>query len=93
MYADVVCAERNFIDSGVSKFTKLAVWQGLEKLQPYFTSLTYSEDMKQAFKNDVEDWGRKYIAAFDETHVTHHIVSFILIFFYSFIEMYSRGTL
>jgi len=39
---DVIFAARIFIDSGISKGDKLEVWQGLDKLLIYFTSLKLS---------------------------------------------------
>lgn len=75
LYTDVVATERNFIDSGVSKIRKLEVWQGLEKLKVYFTGLILNDKEIADFKSEVEAWGRSYVAAFGEHHVTHYIVS------------------
>jgi hypothetical protein len=75
IYTDVVAAEKNFINSGASRRAKLDVWKGLHGLRPYFTNLSLSNELRQEFEEAVHAWGRQYIAAFTENHVTHYIVS------------------
>lgn len=67
--------EKNFIDSGDNRRAKLDVWQGLDKLGPYFRGLQLDESQKQGFKQLVHQWGKDYIKAFGEHQVTHYIVS------------------
>jgi hypothetical protein len=80
LYTDVVAAERNFISSGVAKRAKLDVWIGLEKLKPYFEGLTLSDEKKAEFKGLTDTWGRQFIKAYGEHHVTHYIVSYFKTF-------------
>lgn len=37
VYQDLVCAERNFMDNGMTRHGRLEVWRSLERLIPYFT--------------------------------------------------------
>jgi hypothetical protein len=75
LYKDVVAAEKNYIGDGESRRAKLVVWKGLETLLPYLSGLTLTDDLIESFPSKLEDWGRQYVEAFGETHVTHYIVS------------------
>lgn len=78
LFTDVITAERNFIDGGEARRAKLAVWQGLDSLRPYFSGLTLKQNEINEFQSLVSKWGHDYIAAYGETHVTHYIVSYSL---------------
>ena len=76
LYTDLVAAEKNFISVSKSKRDKLDVWEGLDKLSPYFKGgLVLFDDLKHQFISIVEQWGAKFLQAFGETHITHYIVS------------------
>jgi hypothetical protein len=76
LYTDLVVVEKNFISGGQSKRDKIDVWEGLDKLSPYFKGgLVLSDDLKHQFRLTVEQWGAKFLQAFGETHITHYIVS------------------
>jgi len=75
LYFDIVSVEKNFLDNGERKRQKLEVWNGLANLRPYFTALMLTDELKSNFKEKVEEWGRAYLVAFGEMHVTHYIVS------------------
>jgi len=77
LYINIVNAEKNFIDDRESKQAKLEVWAQLDLLRPYFTKLILSNEEQHAFQILVTIWGRSYVNAFGETHVTHYIVSLL----------------
>lgn len=78
LFTDVITTERNFIDGGEARRAKLAVWQGLDSLRPYFSGLTLKQNEINEFQSLVSKWGHDYIAVYGETHVTHYIVSYSL---------------
>jgi hypothetical protein len=51
------------------------MWQAFEKIQPYLTGLTLTLEQRSTFKEKVEAWGKLYIKAYREEHVTHYMVS------------------
>jgi len=75
LYKDVVNAEKKFLDNGDNKRLKLEVWSGLDDLRLYLTDLILTDELKSQFKEKIEKWGRSYVVAFGETHVTRYIVS------------------
>ena len=51
------------------------VWEALKALQPYFTGLVLTDEQRRNCKSVIEGFGRAFIAAHGEGHVTHYIVS------------------
>jgi hypothetical protein len=56
------------------KLSWMRMWKAYEDLQPYLTGLTLTDEQRNAFKGKIETWGKFYIQAFGEHHVTHYMV-------------------
>ena len=85
---DICEAERNNSDQGRSKQQRQEVWKAFIEQLPYIQYMTkpskkqrttsgfyLSPERQQAYKGIVERWGKAYVAAFGEGHVTHYVVS------------------
>lgn len=74
-WMDICQSEYNCLNGGGSRITKLEMWRAFEKIQPYLTGLTLTLEQRSTFKEKVEAWGKLYIKAYGEEHVTHYMVS------------------
>jgi len=74
VYKDIVLVEWNYLDNGTTHQGQLQVWMVLEKLIPYFTSLTLTMEQQHSFKALMDNFGSLYIKYLGKHHVTHYIV-------------------
>lgn len=79
VWKDVVQSEHNHLDQGQSRIKKFQMWAAFEQLQPYLTGLTLTPAQCKSFRSIVENWGRLYIQVAGEEHVTHYMVSLLLL--------------
>jgi len=75
VWKDIVIAERNGGADGTIRHDRMACWATLEKLLPYFTGLTLTQDQRTSFKNLAHEFGRLFVKVHGEHHVTHYLVS------------------
>ena len=75
LYVCVVNTEHNFLRKGEAKRDKLKLWELLEALLPYLSSLSLREDQSaKDFKERMDAFGMQYIKCFGECHITHYMV-------------------
>ena len=75
VWKDVLASESNHLENGQARVKRRRVWEALEALQPYFTGLVLTDEQRRNCKSVIEGFGRAFIAAHGEGHVTHYIVS------------------
>ena len=51
------------------------MWQAFEELQPYITRLVLTAIQQSEFKERIQNWGRAFVNAFGEEHISHYMVS------------------
>jgi len=51
------------------------MWTTFADLQIYFNNMQLSTRQRSEYKGKVEKWGRLFLKAFSECHVTHYVVS------------------
>lgn len=75
-WKDVCTAEQNNLEQGLSRQRRYDMWEAFEELQPYLTGLVLTTEQRRACKEKFDKWGKLYLAAFGEEHVTHYMVSY-----------------
>lgn len=75
VWKDVLASESNNLENGQARVKRRRVWETLEALQPYFTGLLLTNEQRRNYRVLVEAFGRAFIVAHGEGHVTHYIVS------------------
>ena len=76
-WKDVCMSELNNLEGGAARVKRWRVWETLEDLLPYFRGLVLSDEQRRCCRPRMDAFGRAFIAAFGETHVTHYIVSLL----------------
>lgn len=74
VWKDVCASESNNLENGQAKVKRRRVWETLEALQPYFTGLVLTDEQRRNCRALVDAFGKAFIAAHGEGHVTHYIV-------------------
>lgn len=73
-WKDVCQAENNNTRGGADRIAKAAMWQAFEEVLPYLTGLVLKAEQRLQFKQKIKHWGRAYLKAFGEEHVSHYMV-------------------
>lgn len=74
VWKEVCNAEGNNQQAGGGRAKRWRVWETLEDLQPYLTGLVLTDDQRAGCRAKMDAFGKAFVAAFGETHVTHYIV-------------------
>lgn len=77
-WKDVVMSENNHLENGQARRNRFQVWEALEELQPYLTGLVLTAEQRGACKAKLDQFGKAFLKAFGENHVTHYMVSWSL---------------
>ena len=75
LWRDLIVAMKITRDNGNTRRSHIQLWVAFEKLLPFFTSLSLSQEERSSFQPLVHDWGKIFVKVFGESHVTHYIVS------------------
>ena len=73
-WKDICQAENNNAGSGADRIAKYQMWQAFEDVVPYLTGLVLTAEQRMQFKQKIHKWGKAYLKAFGEEHVTHYMV-------------------
>jgi hypothetical protein len=76
VWKDVVMSEHNNLDRGNARLRRFRVWETLEAVQPYLTGLVLKQDERANYRSKMDSFGKAFLEAFGETHVTPYIVRF-----------------
>lgn len=76
VWKDVVMSEHNNLDKGQARLKRFRVWEALEAVQPYLTGLVLKPAERTSCRSRMDSFGKAFLEAFGETHVTPYIVSF-----------------
>lgn len=74
-WKDICEAERNTTNQGRAKRERQNMWVAFADLQIYFSNMQLSVTQRTEYKGKVEKWGRLFLKAFGECHITHYVVS------------------
>lgn len=77
-WKDICQAESNNSGGGAHRRARAAMWQAFEEVLPYFSGLVLTAEQRVEFKVKIEIWGRAFLKAFGEEHVSHYMVSSLL---------------
>lgn len=74
VWKEVCMSEFNNLEGGQGRQNRWRVWEALEDLQPYLTGLVLTQGQRDSCRAKMDAFGKAFLAAFGETHVTHYIV-------------------
>ena len=77
VWKEVCVAESNCLDQGNGRKKRWTVWETLEDLQPYLTGLVLTQGQRDSCREKMDAFGKAFLEAFGETHVTHYIVRYL----------------
>jgi hypothetical protein len=68
----------NYLHGGLGLQKHWKVWLILEDLEPYLTGLLFTQEQQASCKSRMDAFGKAFLAAYGETHVTHYFMRRLL---------------